>query len=216
MGAGARIPKHNHIIIFSDLKEGHENSEPPTPHRKMAAWLRFSRVRLFYPNAVEFYVTSSSNYTGSFTPSEAKMSLPIRTAFLCTLGLAITVLLHTSHGAALPGKLKAALVKRAADGDDSTDDGTETAVETRQLNTRDCGDARWNCLPGQVLNEQTCTCGKLWVRISCRCGPQQGDLRLSGPLSGQGGGDGARTRVRGVPADLRADSLATEPPNPRF
>ncbi|GFN81138.1 hypothetical protein PoB_000764400 [Plakobranchus ocellatus] len=38
---------------------------------------------------------------------------------------------------------------------------------------------------------------------------QQGDLRLSGPPSGQGTGDGARTRDRMVPADLRADSLAT-------
>ncbi|GFO06467.1 hypothetical protein PoB_003297200 [Plakobranchus ocellatus] len=45
-------------------------------------------------------------------------------------------------------------------------------------------------------------------------GPQQGDLRLSGPPSGQGAGGGARTRDRKVPADLRADSLATVPPTP--
>ncbi|GFO30512.1 hypothetical protein PoB_005701700 [Plakobranchus ocellatus] len=44
--------------------------------------------------------------------------------------------------------------------------------------------------------------------------PQQGDLRLSGPPSGQGAGVGARTRGRRVPADLRADSLATVPPTP--
>ncbi|GFN95224.1 hypothetical protein PoB_002173000 [Plakobranchus ocellatus] len=44
--------------------------------------------------------------------------------------------------------------------------------------------------------------------------PQQGDLRLSGPPSGQGAGGGARTRNRKVPADLRADSLATVPPTP--
>ncbi|GFO01189.1 hypothetical protein PoB_002769400 [Plakobranchus ocellatus] len=44
--------------------------------------------------------------------------------------------------------------------------------------------------------------------------PQQGDLRFSGPLSGQGAGGGARTRDRRVPADLRADSLATEQPTP--
>ncbi|GFO43861.1 hypothetical protein PoB_007036600 [Plakobranchus ocellatus] len=44
--------------------------------------------------------------------------------------------------------------------------------------------------------------------------PQQGDLRLSGPPSGQGAGGGARTRDRMVPADLRADSLATVPPTP--
>ncbi|GFO26686.1 hypothetical protein PoB_005319100 [Plakobranchus ocellatus] len=44
--------------------------------------------------------------------------------------------------------------------------------------------------------------------------PQQGDLRLSGPPSGYGTGGGARTRDRGVPADLRADSLATVLPAP--
>ncbi|GFO04824.1 hypothetical protein PoB_003132900 [Plakobranchus ocellatus] len=46
--------------------------------------------------------------------------------------------------------------------------------------------------------------------------PQQGDLRLSGPPSGQGAGGGARTRDRKVPSDLRADSLATVPPTPHF
>ncbi|GFO00932.1 hypothetical protein PoB_002743700 [Plakobranchus ocellatus] len=45
-------------------------------------------------------------------------------------------------------------------------------------------------------------------------GPQQGDLRLSGPPSGQGAGIGARTRDRRVPADLRADSQATVLPTP--
>ncbi|GFO35860.1 hypothetical protein PoB_006236500 [Plakobranchus ocellatus] len=45
--------------------------------------------------------------------------------------------------------------------------------------------------------------------------PKQGDLRLSGPPSGQGGGAEARTRDGIVPADLRADSLATVPPTPR-
>ncbi|GFO48121.1 hypothetical protein PoB_007462600 [Plakobranchus ocellatus] len=44
--------------------------------------------------------------------------------------------------------------------------------------------------------------------------PQQGDLRLSGPPSGQGAGGGARTRDRRVPADLRVHSLATVPPKP--
>ncbi|GFO04891.1 hypothetical protein PoB_003139600 [Plakobranchus ocellatus] len=44
--------------------------------------------------------------------------------------------------------------------------------------------------------------------------PQQGDLRLSGPPSGQGAGSGARTRDRRVPADLRADSQATVLPKP--
>ncbi|GFN95800.1 hypothetical protein PoB_002230600 [Plakobranchus ocellatus] len=42
--------------------------------------------------------------------------------------------------------------------------------------------------------------------------PQQGDLRLSGPPSGQGACSGARTRDRRVPADLGADLLATLPP----
>ncbi|GFO11310.1 hypothetical protein PoB_003781500 [Plakobranchus ocellatus] len=46
--------------------------------------------------------------------------------------------------------------------------------------------------------------------------PQQGDLRLSGPPSGQGASGGARTCDRRAPADLRADSLATVPPTPPF
>ncbi|GFN77371.1 hypothetical protein PoB_000387700 [Plakobranchus ocellatus] len=49
---------------------------------------------------------------------------------------------------------------------------------------------------------------------SATASPQQGDLRLSGPPSGQDAGGGARTRDRRVPADLRADSLATVPPTP--
>ncbi|GFN87591.1 hypothetical protein PoB_001409700, partial [Plakobranchus ocellatus] len=44
--------------------------------------------------------------------------------------------------------------------------------------------------------------------------PQQGDLRFTGPPSGQGAGGGVRTRDRQVSADLRADSLATVPPMP--
>ncbi|GFN81564.1 hypothetical protein PoB_000807000 [Plakobranchus ocellatus] len=43
---------------------------------------------------------------------------------------------------------------------------------------------------------------------------QQGDLRLLGPPSGQGAVGGARTPNRRVPADLRADSLATVLPTP--
>ncbi|GFN93990.1 hypothetical protein PoB_002049600 [Plakobranchus ocellatus] len=43
----------------------------------------------------------------------------------------------------------------------------------------------------------------------CIASPQQSDLRLTGPPSGQGAGGGARTRDRGIPADLGADSLAT-------
>ncbi|GFN86565.1 acetylcholine receptor subunit alpha-like [Plakobranchus ocellatus] len=43
---------------------------------------------------------------------------------------------------------------------------------------------------------------------------KQGELYLLGPLSRRGAGGGARTRDRRVPADLRADSLATVPPAP--
>ncbi|GFN89760.1 hypothetical protein PoB_001626600 [Plakobranchus ocellatus] len=44
--------------------------------------------------------------------------------------------------------------------------------------------------------------------------PQQGDLMLLGPPSDLHAGGGARTRNRRVPADLRADPLATVPPTP--
>ncbi|GFO23242.1 hypothetical protein PoB_004974700 [Plakobranchus ocellatus] len=37
--------------------------------------------------------------------------------------------------------------------------------------------------------------------------PQQDDLRLSYPPPGQGIGNGARTRDRRIPEDIRADSL---------
>ncbi|GFN88981.1 hypothetical protein PoB_001548700, partial [Plakobranchus ocellatus] len=46
--------------------------------------------------------------------------------------------------------------------------------------------------------------------------PQQGDLRLSGAPPGQGADGGARTRDRRVLADLRAYTLATEPPTPHY
>ncbi|GFN76367.1 hypothetical protein PoB_000287300 [Plakobranchus ocellatus] len=45
--------------------------------------------------------------------------------------------------------------------------------------------------------------------------PQQGDIRLQGPPSGRGADDGARTRDRRVPADVRADSQATLLSTPR-
>ncbi|GFN95841.1 hypothetical protein PoB_002234700 [Plakobranchus ocellatus] len=51
-------------------------------------------------------------------------------------------------------------------------------------------------------------------RVLYKVCPQQGDLRLLGPLSGRGTDGGARTRDRKVPADLRADSQATVPPTP--
>ncbi|GFO30006.1 hypothetical protein PoB_005651100 [Plakobranchus ocellatus] len=50
--------------------------------------------------------------------------------------------------------------------------------------------------------------------VWCKASPQQGDLRLSGPPSGQGDGGGARTRDRRVPANLTADSITTVPPTP--
>ncbi|GFO35453.1 hypothetical protein PoB_006195800 [Plakobranchus ocellatus] len=52
------------------------------------------------------------------------------------------------------------------------------------------------------------------VLSTVQTSPQQGDLRLSGPPSGQGAASGARTRDRRVPADLRADSQATVLPTP--
>ncbi|GFO21646.1 hypothetical protein PoB_004815100 [Plakobranchus ocellatus] len=57
-----------------------------------------------------------------------------------------------------------------------------------------------------------------WVArsLKIRRNPQQGDLRLSGPPSGQGAGGGARTCDRRVPADLRAESQATVPPKPQI
>ncbi|GFO25289.1 fam-a protein [Plakobranchus ocellatus] len=47
-----------------------------------------------------------------------------------------------------------------------------------------------------------------------KASPQQGDLKLSGPPSGQSAVGGARTRDKNVPAELWADSLATVPPTP--
>ncbi|GFO04983.1 hypothetical protein PoB_003148800 [Plakobranchus ocellatus] len=62
--------------------------------------------------------------------------------------------------------------------------------------------------------QPTTRCSKyLWP--SWYVSPQQGDLRLSGPPSGQDARGGARTRDRRIPADLRASSLAFEPPTPQ-
>ncbi|GFN75286.1 hypothetical protein PoB_000179200 [Plakobranchus ocellatus] len=49
---------------------------------------------------------------------------------------------------------------------------------------------------------------EVWL-VGClhMASPQQDDLRLSGPLSGQGAGSGALTCGRRVPADLREHSL---------
>ncbi|GFN91387.1 hypothetical protein PoB_001789300 [Plakobranchus ocellatus] len=52
------------------------------------------------------------------------------------------------------------------------------------------------------------------VWFSYIASPQQSDLGLSGPPSGQDASGGARTLDRRVPADLRAGLLATEPPMP--
>ncbi|GFO35413.1 hypothetical protein PoB_006191800 [Plakobranchus ocellatus] len=49
-----------------------------------------------------------------------------------------------------------------------------------------------------------------WTLVTS-ASPQQSDLRLLGPPSGQGAGGGAQTRDKRVPADLRAHSLATAP-----
>ncbi|GFO08296.1 hypothetical protein PoB_003480100 [Plakobranchus ocellatus] len=53
-----------------------------------------------------------------------------------------------------------------------------------------------------------------WANVAISVHPQQGDLRLSVPPSGQSAGSWARTRDRRVPADLRADSQATALPTP--
>ncbi|GFO19808.1 hypothetical protein PoB_004631300 [Plakobranchus ocellatus] len=54
----------------------------------------------------------------------------------------------------------------------------------------------------------------LLVILSITASPQQGDLKLSGPPSGQGAGGGARTRDRRIPANPKADSLVTVPLTP--
>ncbi|GFO41703.1 hypothetical protein PoB_006820800 [Plakobranchus ocellatus] len=65
--------------------------------------------------------------------------------------------------------------------------------------------------PTTVPSDIMCQQGFWFLYIAS---PQQGNLRLLGPLSGQGAGGGARTRNSRVPADLRADSLTTQPPTP--
>ncbi|GFO28674.1 hypothetical protein PoB_005517900 [Plakobranchus ocellatus] len=50
------------------------------------------------------------------------------------------------------------------------------------------------------------------VRLLNIASSQKGDIRLSDSPSGQSNGGEARTRDKRVPADLRADSLATVPP----
>ncbi|GFN75985.1 retinol dehydrogenase 16 [Plakobranchus ocellatus] len=58
-------------------------------------------------------------------------------------------------------------------------------------------------------------CGLLCLQAASaqrtRIASPRGDLRLSGPPSGQGAGGGPRTCDRRVLADLRANSLATVP-----
>ncbi|GFN91033.1 hypothetical protein PoB_001753900 [Plakobranchus ocellatus] len=74
---------------------------------------------------------------------------------------------------------------------------------------------------GELQNSLLCLLTFVCLMIACYFlatpdwfTPQQGDLRLSGPPSGQGAGGGAQTRDRKVPANLRADSLSTMPPMP--
>ncbi|GFO39378.1 hypothetical protein PoB_006588300 [Plakobranchus ocellatus] len=49
----------------------------------------------------------------------------------------------------------------------------------------------------------------LFFHLTKNISPQQGDLKLSGLPSGQGAGGGAQTCDRRIPADIKADSLAT-------
>ncbi|GFN82554.1 hypothetical protein PoB_000906000 [Plakobranchus ocellatus] len=80
---------------------------------------------------------------------------------------------------------------------------------------------RSDLIPDRINGFRGCSWTPALVRLVCFssvffyiASPQRGDLRLSGPPPGQGGGGGARIRVRRFPADLRVDSLATEPPTP--
>ncbi|GFO42186.1 cubilin, partial [Plakobranchus ocellatus] len=52
------------------------------------------------------------------------------------------------------------------------------------------------------------------IWLLCIASPQQGDLRLSRPPSGQGAGGAAQAHDRRVFGDLRASSLSTVPPSP--
>ncbi|GFN99311.1 hypothetical protein PoB_002581700 [Plakobranchus ocellatus] len=73
-------------------------------------------------------------------------------------------------------------------------------------------DRRWmGTEGGEKAKENNGKIGEGWEQKEEKS-PQQGDLRLSGPPSGQGADGWARTRDRRVPADLRAGFLATEPP----
>ncbi|GFO28502.1 hypothetical protein PoB_005500700 [Plakobranchus ocellatus] len=54
------------------------------------------------------------------------------------------------------------------------------------------------------------------ISPACSARHQNDDLRLLGPLSGQGVGGRARTPDRRVPANLRAESLSIVPPTPQF
>ncbi|GFO35221.1 hypothetical protein PoB_006172600 [Plakobranchus ocellatus] len=73
------------------------------------------------------------------------------------------------------------------------------------------GDNLW-FVPTTHLPSKMATCGSMMQPPGAS--DYLGDLKLSGPPSGQGAGGEARTRIRRVPADLRADSLATVPPAP--
>ncbi|GFO07155.1 hypothetical protein PoB_003366000 [Plakobranchus ocellatus] len=84
-------------------------------------------------------------------------------------------------------------------------------------NNKDCGNVITtgsNRMDPGIITKQEANISSGSNNRDPRASPKQDDLRLSGPPSGQGAGGGTRTRDRGVPADLRADSLATVPPTP--
>ncbi|GFO30645.1 hypothetical protein PoB_005715000 [Plakobranchus ocellatus] len=83
-------------------------------------------------------------------------------------------------------------------------------MEANNWNHNECSDSRRLGVQTDGANAEDSATGQRG-----KFHPQQGDLRLSGPPSGQDAGGGARTRDRRVPADLRADSLATVPPTPQ-
>ncbi|GFN73844.1 hypothetical protein PoB_000035000 [Plakobranchus ocellatus] len=103
-------------------------------------------------------------------------------------------------------------------------EGTKVTLETKCLYVENLRKCFIDAAPYACHNDMTAFIKDVWTHaaskqfegLGCdsKASPQQSDLRLSGPPSGQDAGGGARTRDRGVPANLRADSLATVPPTP--
>ncbi|GFO32434.1 hypothetical protein PoB_005893900 [Plakobranchus ocellatus] len=88
---------------------------------------------------------------------------------------------------------------------------TEVGAEGRRLASLTFGLRPWfGGASGDLPNDSAAQNSKFSIINIIT--PRQGDLRLLGPPSGQVAGGGARTRDKRMPAELRADSLATVPP----